>query len=812
MGKTNSRSDVGLANDLSDALVVLYLTEETGRPCETKGYDITPFEATDAAGNRTERRALRITIKKNTPINQQCHLLTFGSDEKRCNVILKATEASAVHCKVYALFNSGPNVWLIDDTSTSGTEYVDEESRRTRISKTAIRGRVAAYGLHRIQIGRNVFGFWLPPGKEEKYNHERWFQDIDHVLVTQEILQQHLRGVKPKYCSIDMVGQGGMGAVFRYMEATTGLMIAVKEEEVKREGDDERIQREIAYMQSLEHVSQTLYRRGPSTNAIQPNLVEYIAGNPTTNAGVKKWYTAMPLYQGCLCDILPLEISAIENVMVQLFNAVGYLHVQRVLHKDIKPENVLVKAKTRPDVVLADYGLCASFNNQAELMTCAGTHGFAAPEVSRMIVQTTAVDVFALGATFFYILEPERCRGQDATVATLENVMRRPPKVYGGLVQHMMARDAKERPSLKECYDIVKARLRGWKKRVPVALPAPSVPSAFAPRRSQRIQRAIVQEPPILDPARFAARRPRFMPIAENRQLQKRPELQQAPVRFDLKGFDPMKRIPKPNPGQQQAPKRSDFKVWHDFGRIPISEAPKAPKHEPQRPAPVQQVDFSVPAPPISPNPFAHLDRHSHIAAPAHPQAPPATPEPPPPPPRKPDNPIKRRIRRGPERREMVQRWHALRVQKNNLCRAAAAALAAPRAPLPLARGLADLARAGLGLTGPSLGLIFTNLAVALPALRHIAAADAPSRGWRLDSNARLICGLRSRGCWPLTPDEYESERALSRLNWPNTTEGREARGEVERCRRYWEGEKERERERRAGRVGWEKEKRSLGW
>ena len=114
------------------------------------------------------------------------------------------------------------------------------------------------------------------------------------------------------------------------------------------------------------------------------------------------------------------------------------MHGRRVLHKDIKPENILVKGKLRPDVVLADYGICASLNNHADLMDSSGTHGFAAPEVSRLVVQTQAVDVFALRGTFFVVLEPQRCIGPRATVETLKIFMRRPPRINGGLVQSLM--------------------------------------------------------------------------------------------------------------------------------------------------------------------------------------------------------------------------------------------------------------------------------------------------------------------------------------------------------------------------------------
>lgn len=259
MGKAKSRNDADQKDDLSGPLVAFYLTEETGMPCNTKGYEMSLFKAPDSAGTLVERRALRVTFERKSSIREQCRLLTFGSHDQSCNVILKATEASPIHCKVYAQLNSGPNVWVIEDSSSDGTEYLDDESLRNGIPKKAVRRRVAAYGLCRIKIGRNIFSFWPPSDDHETSRRERWFQDHDPMLVTQNHLCEQLRGAVEKYCPICPVGHGGMGDVFKYMEMTTGLMIAVKEEAIKLEGADERIQKEIAYMQSLRHVSQMMY-------------------------------------------------------------------------------------------------------------------------------------------------------------------------------------------------------------------------------------------------------------------------------------------------------------------------------------------------------------------------------------------------------------------------------------------------------------------------------------------------------------------------------------------------------------------------
>ena len=268
MDRIDPESDTEQPGNLSNAPVALYLTEETGLPCNANGYEITTLEVEDFAGARVERRALRVTFEPGTSTKQPCLLLTFGSDDQLCNIILKATEASPIHCRIYAQLNSSPDIWVIEDNSTSGTEYLDEESLRTRIPKKIACGRVAVQGLRRIKIGRSVFSFWSPSDSQESTRLERYFRDLDPVPVTQEILQEQQRGASSNFRPLEMIGDGGMGKVFRYMETTTGLMIAVKEQKVETKKADERVQKEIGYMQSLRHVSYISSFHWSSTNFV----------------------------------------------------------------------------------------------------------------------------------------------------------------------------------------------------------------------------------------------------------------------------------------------------------------------------------------------------------------------------------------------------------------------------------------------------------------------------------------------------------------------------------------------------------------
>ena len=107
MVDTRARSGADQLGDFPDAVVALYLTNETGPACEIGGYGISSFRALNTDGMLVEKRGLKVTFGRNASVKHPHHLLTFGSDQ-RCNVVLKTSEASPVHCKVYAQLNSGP--------------------------------------------------------------------------------------------------------------------------------------------------------------------------------------------------------------------------------------------------------------------------------------------------------------------------------------------------------------------------------------------------------------------------------------------------------------------------------------------------------------------------------------------------------------------------------------------------------------------------------------------------------------------------------------------------------------------------------
>ena len=86
------------------------------------------------------------------------------------------------------------------------------------------------------------------------------------------------------------------------------------------------------------------------------------------------------------------------RVMAQLLRALGALHESGVIHRDVKPENLLFKTPS-PDsgVVLTDFGLSLVVGQPDLIPEAAGTFGYAAPEVLEDRHYTPACDVWSAG-------------------------------------------------------------------------------------------------------------------------------------------------------------------------------------------------------------------------------------------------------------------------------------------------------------------------------------------------------------------------------------------------------------------------------
>jgi len=135
------------------------------------------------------------------------------------------------------------------------------------------------------------------------------------------------------------------------------------------------------------------------------------------------------------------------NVLLQLCNAVEYAHERGVLHRDIKPQNVMIGAFG--EVYLIDWGVASPVGETA---TPAGTPGFMSPEqFERATIQTGAADVFLLGATlYFALIGRAPNRGPDLqAVLRASSLPKKYPETFDGelrrILESSMAAEVSER-------------------------------------------------------------------------------------------------------------------------------------------------------------------------------------------------------------------------------------------------------------------------------------------------------------------------------------------------------------------------------
>ena len=172
----------------------------------------------------------------------------------------------------------------------------------------------------------------------------------------------------------------------------------------------------------------------------------------------------MPLYYNTLTNALPLRSNdLIDRVLGQIISATMFLHHSRILHRDIKPDNILVKGHQPFEVALCDFGVAAQMDNEIILNKACGTRGYCAPEIEEgRALSSPQADVYSLSATIFVIIEARLylTTSKREKSAGLTRLLRSKsisfPKRYGALVQSMVALNPASRPSLGFCLDVVR--------------------------------------------------------------------------------------------------------------------------------------------------------------------------------------------------------------------------------------------------------------------------------------------------------------------------------------------------------------------
>ena len=250
------------------------------------------------------------------------------------------------------------------------------------------------------------------------------------------------------FTDADEIGRGGFGIVYRCTQVPLDRTVAVKVLTAELGEDRERFMREQRAMGQLTG---------------HPNVVDVLQVGETESGYP---YVVMPYYRrGSLAAQIrgsgPLPWQEVLRLGVKLAGALETAHQVGILHRDVKPANVLLTDYDEP--ALGDFGIAhipGGFTTAAGTFT--GTPAFTAPEILGGDPPNPACDVYGLGATMFCALTGHAVferRGGEQVVAQFLRIAAeaapdlradRIPDDVCALVEHAMSRDPTNRPSAVE--------------------------------------------------------------------------------------------------------------------------------------------------------------------------------------------------------------------------------------------------------------------------------------------------------------------------------------------------------------------------
>jgi Protein kinase domain len=214
----------------------------------------------------------------------------------------------------------------------------------------------------------------------------------------------------PGYQIVDVLGRGGFGVVYRAHQITIDREVAIKVDTrvILDDRDQRRFLREV---------------RAAGRLSGHPHVVEIY------DAGVlpdSRPYIVMELCSGgSLAQRGPMPPREVADIGQKIADALAAAHDMGVLHRDIKPGNILIKRYGT--VALSDFGLAALMEagRDTSVTLEALTPAYAAPEQFHLVPPTPRSDVYALAATLYTLLAGHPPRYPDDRELSVPEIIRR---------------------------------------------------------------------------------------------------------------------------------------------------------------------------------------------------------------------------------------------------------------------------------------------------------------------------------------------------------------------------------------------------
>ncbi len=266
----------------------------------------------------------------------------------------------------------------------------------------------------------------------------------------------------PGYRLMHRLGTGGMATVWLAQQESLSRLVAIKVLAGDRAPSEELVRR-------FENEARTIARLD------HPHIVQIHDVGRTSTGQI--YYTMPHMPKGDLAARnLRDDPERVLAIVRAIAGALGYAHERGIVHRDVKPENVLFDAHDQP--MLADFGIALSGSHQPRVThegTTIGSSGYMSPEQARGQPIDGRSDLYSLGVLTYELLTGEMpFHGPDALAVALAHIEKPVPRLpatrrlWQALIDRSLAKDPEQRyqnaAEMIAAMDVVARRMR----RLPV--------------------------------------------------------------------------------------------------------------------------------------------------------------------------------------------------------------------------------------------------------------------------------------------------------------------------------------------------------
>ncbi|KAL5564765.1 hypothetical protein UlMin_027929 [Ulmus minor] len=267
------------------------------------------------------------------------------------------------------------------------------------------------------------------------------------------------------YHVIELVGEGSFGKVYKGRRRFSGQTVAMKfiMKHGKSDKDIHNLRQEIEILRKLKH----------------ENIIEMLDSFESP----QEFCVVTEFAQGELFEILEddkcLPEEQVQAIAKQLVRALHYLHSNRIIHRDMKPQNILIGAGSI--VKLCDFGFARAMStNTVVLRSIKGTPLYMAPELVREQPYNHTADLWSLGVILYELFVGQPPFYTNSVYALIRHIIKDPVKypdnmsptfrsflkgllnktpqhrlTWPALLQHPFVREASEEPEAEEIGPVI---------------------------------------------------------------------------------------------------------------------------------------------------------------------------------------------------------------------------------------------------------------------------------------------------------------------------------------------------------------------